>query len=382
MYNLSDYGAMVADRVRNNAYAQALRQTVRPGSVVLDIGTGSGIFAVLACQLGASRVFAIEPSEIIQLAREIASANHCADKIEFMEDLSTNVSLPVLADVIVSDLRGVLPLLQHHIPSIVDARRRFLTHGGTLIPRKDTIWAGIVEAPELYSNIVTPWEGNMFGQNFSRARQMSVNDFQKARLTPEQLLAKPQLWATLEYATLADPDFHGKLKWTVERPGTGHGILIWFDSDLADGAAFSNAPGEPETVYGRLFFPWLNPMPLVTGQTVCVDLAAKLMENGYIWRWTTSVQSAERPGERVARFEQSQLQGTVLSLAKLRKSASDYFPQLSVEGLIRRRTLEMMDGKTSLEEIARQLTTEFPERFKHWQKALTYAGALSQDFSR
>ena len=103
MYSLAGYGQMIEDRVRLDAYARALRKTVRPGSVVLEIGTGPGIFAVLACQLGARRVYAIEPTPIIQVAREIAAANGCADRIEFIEDLSTRVTLPIQADVIVSD---------------------------------------------------------------------------------------------------------------------------------------------------------------------------------------------------------------------------------------------------------------------------------------
>src|SRR5271169_6051536 len=97
MYNLGSYGSMVADRVRVDAYVQALRKTVREGSVVVEIGTGPGIFAVLACQLGASRVYAIEPTEIIQVAREVAGANGCGDRIEFFEDLSNRVTLPLRA---------------------------------------------------------------------------------------------------------------------------------------------------------------------------------------------------------------------------------------------------------------------------------------------
>ena len=118
MYSLGGYGSMVADRVRVDAYAEALRKTVRKGAVVLEIGTGPGIFAVLACQVGASRVYAIEPNEIIQVAREVAAANGCADKIEFFEEFSDRVTLPLRADVILSDLRGVVPLFQRHIPAI------------------------------------------------------------------------------------------------------------------------------------------------------------------------------------------------------------------------------------------------------------------------
>ena len=81
-------------------------------------------------------------------------------------------------------------------------------------------------------------------------------------------------------------------------------------------------------------------------------------------------------------FEQSQLAGAVLSPKQLHRLAADYIPQLSEEGLLRRRTFELMDGTASLEEIAHKLAAEFPKRFSSWQQALSYAGLNSQEFSR
>ena len=106
MYSISNYGAMIADRVRVRAYAEALRQAITRDSVVLDLGTGTGIFALLACRFGARRVYAIEPSDAVQVAREIAAANGFAGRIEFWQALSTDVTLPERADVIVSDIGG------------------------------------------------------------------------------------------------------------------------------------------------------------------------------------------------------------------------------------------------------------------------------------
>jgi protein arginine N-methyltransferase 1 len=380
-YSLSGYGEMIADRVRIDAYVRALRQSVQPGAVVMDIGTGPGIMAVLACQLGASRVYAIESDEIIQVARQIAAANGCADKIEFIEDLSTKVTTPVRADVIVSDMRGVLPLYAHHIESIADARRRFLAPTGILIPQKDTIWASIIEAPERYARIVDPWERCELNQDFTAVRRMIVNDLQKARFKPEQLLSEPKLWATIDYTNVDSPDFQGSLNWTIERAGTGHGMAVWFDTQLADDVGFSNAPGAPEAIYGSMMFPWMNPVPLAAGQRVCIDLQAKLLEDDYFWRWTTKIASVDSPNEVLAGFDQSQLLATVRSLSKLRKGASDYIPRLSEEGRVRQKALELMDGQTSLEEIARRLAIEFPKRFSRWQRALTFAGELSKQSS-
>jgi ribosomal protein L11 methyltransferase PrmA/PRMT5 arginine-N-methyltransferase len=382
MYSLDAYGCMIADRVRVGAYAEALRKAIRKGSVVVEIGTGPGIFAVLACQAGAGRVFAIEPDEIIQVAREVVAANGCADKIEFFEELSNRVTLPVQADIVLSDLRGVLPFFQRHIPAIVDARRRFLAPGGSMIPRKDMLWAAIVEAPKPYADLVDPWEKNSLGQNLSPARLLAVNNVQKVRVSPNQLLTGHRLWTTFDYASIENHDVRGNLEWTVERAGTGHGIVVWFDADLAEGISFSNAPGAPQTVYGSLFFPWTQPALLAAGQTVRVSLAAKLVESEYVWRWTTRIEPLEGSDESLIHFEQSQLSGEVLSTRLLHRIAADYIPQLSEEGCMRRRAFELMDGRTRLEDIARRLATEFPEHFPSWQQALSYAGTVSREYSR
>jgi len=381
VYSLAGYGEMIADRVRIQAYSEALRRVIRPGSTVVDIGTGPGIMAVLACQLGAGRVFAIEPDEIIQVAREVAAANRCADKIVFYENLSTQVTLPGRADVMVSDMRGILPLFEQHIPAIVDARQRFLAPGGAMVPQRDRMWAAVVEDREGYGGLVEIWEHNVLNHDLSPARRRAANTFRKVRATPEQLLTKPKVWTTLDYAVIEKPDARGNLNWTVERAGTGHGVLVWFEAELAEGVHFSNAPGAPEAIYGSLFFPWTQPVSLAPGQEVCVSLEAKLLEDDYAWRWTSCILPADGSGDSPVHFEQSQLQGAVLSMAKLHKQASDYVPHLSDEGLIHRRALEMMQGQASLEEIARQLAAEFPRRFATWHQAMSYAGNISRRYS-
>lgn len=243
MYSISAYGNMITDRVRMDAYVTALRQAVMPGSVVVDIGTGTGIFAMLACQFGARRVYAIEPSDAIQVAREIASDNGNAERIEFIQDLSNSVTLPEQADVIISDLRGVLPLFQYHIPSLVDARQRLLKPGGILIPQRDTLCAAIVEAPKLYEPYNSPWDENIYGFTMQKARQIVTNTWRKCRVTPDQLLVEPQRWTTLDYTSIENTTVNGSLRWTAGRTSTAHGLCVWFDAKLVKGIGFSNAPG-------------------------------------------------------------------------------------------------------------------------------------------
>jgi protein arginine N-methyltransferase 1 len=382
MYSISSYGEMIADHVRIDRYARALRQAIKPGSVVADIGTGIGFFAVLACKFGARRVYAIEPNDAIQLARDIAASNGCADRIEFIQEMSTKVVLPERADVIISDLRGMLPMFQHHIPSIVDARQRLLAPGGQLIPQRDTLRAAVVEAPESYGPYTKPWDERPHGIDLAAGGRLARNAWRSYRAKPEQLLLPPQSWATLEYASVTQADVSGEIEWIVERPGTAHGLLVWFDGLLAEGAHFSNAPGEPELIYGRTFFPWSQPVALEPGDTVWVALAADLVGENYVWRWDTRIRARGQPEGTRASFQQSTFFGEPLSPAQLRRESSDHVPTLTEEGQIDSFMLSLMNGERSLASIAEQAATRFPHRFPDWHRALTRAGMLSVTYGR
>jgi ribosomal protein L11 methyltransferase len=55
---------------------EALEDTMRPGQVVLDVGTGSGILSIAAARLGAARVLALDTDPLaVQIARENVALN-------------------------------------------------------------------------------------------------------------------------------------------------------------------------------------------------------------------------------------------------------------------------------------------------------------------
>ena len=381
-YSVPRYGGMIADEHRTGPYVRALTATIRPGDVVLDIGAGTGIFSLLACQLGASRVYAIEPDNAIQVAREIAAANGYADRIEFIQDISTRVTLPEAAHVIVSDLRGVLPLFERHIPAIVDARHRHLAPGGVLIPQRDTLWAAIVQAPDLYHKYTKPWEDRPYGFDMQAARSLVIHNWRRAEPKQVQLLTTPLCWHELDYAAVADPNVAADLTWTATRAGEAHGLIAWFDTTLIEGIGFSNAPGQPELIYGQAFFPLQAPVALAAGDTVTVSLRADLAGGDYTWQWRTRVCAQGDASQVKADFRQSTFFGAPLSLASLRKRGAGYRPVLDEAGQVDRFMLSLMDGQATLDEIARRTLQEFPGRFAGWSEALTRAGELSVQYAR
>jgi protein arginine N-methyltransferase 1 len=383
-YSIAAYGGMIADTVRMDAYKAALERAVKPGCVVLDIGAGTGIFSLLACRLGARRVFAVEPDDAILVARQVAADNGYADRITFIQALSTRVTLPEPADVIVSDLRGVLPLFQHHIAAIADARQRHLAPGGALIPRRDTLWAAVVETPPGPDAMAHLPEARPYGFDMTAARRMAGNLWWRVSVkdATSALLAEPQRAGTLDYLTLAEPDFGAELTWPIRRAGSACGLLLWFDAELADGIGFSNAPGQPPLIYSQAFFPLAEPVAVEAGDFVATRLTANLAGDDYVWRWETTVTRAGAPESIKAKYDQSTFYGRPLAAGQLRKRAAGYLPRLTEDGAIERATLNLMDGCTSLEEIARLLFERFPGRFASRHDALTHAGDLAQKHSR
>jgi protein arginine N-methyltransferase 1 len=381
-YNISDYGRMIADQVRMKHYVEALRRSVKPGDLVIDLGAGTGIFALLACRFGARRVYAIEPGDAIHVAREIAASNGLADRIEFIQDYSTKVTLPEKAQVIVSDLRGILPLFSHHLKALADARERLLADGGVLIPQSDTLWAAVVTAQDLYNSYAGPWDEHNHGFDMRTARRATINLWGGARIEPEQLLVEPREWARVEYSAIDQTNARSRLEWTVEEAAEAHGMAVWFDTTLCDGVAFSNAPGQGASVYGKAFFPWIAPVKLSPEDRIVVEIKADLVDDDYVWSWKTEVFDRGSPESAKANFNQSTFFSSVQSPAQLRKQSDDFIPTLNEDGAVDQFVLGLMNGEWRQGEIAGRLLERFPDRFRSRRDALTHVAGLSKRYSR
>ena len=77
---------------RLDEYARAIASHVESGHTVVDLGSGSGILAFLACLAGARRVYAIEASEALSFGELLASVGGFRDRIEFIRSRGPRVA--------------------------------------------------------------------------------------------------------------------------------------------------------------------------------------------------------------------------------------------------------------------------------------------------
>jgi protein arginine N-methyltransferase 1 len=370
MYTLADHASMMADVTRVDAYAKALQRAVHPDSIVADIGAGIGTFTLLAARFGARTIYAIEPDDAIHVGRAIAEASGLADRIRFMQSRSTDVTLPERATIIVSDMHGALPFFERHVPAITDARDRLLAKDGVLIPRRDHLWAAIVDAPDLYADHVAPWRDRTHGLDFRSATEMLTNTWRRTRVAPDVLISDAKCLATLDYRDISSPDLDAEATWSAARPGTAHGLGVWFDSELVDGVSLSNAPDQPRALHAQAFFPFAAPVPLGTGESISVRLQATLLGDDYMWRWTSRGRM------------QSTLYGVPLGVQQLAKGAAEHVPVLTTEGEVDLFVLARMQDSMPVEEIANALLARFPSAFRDRPAALGRAGDLARRYSK
>lgn len=127
---------MLNDRTRTLSFIEAIRETVRPGDVVLDVGTGTGILAAAAARAGARHVYAIEAGQIHRVARELFASNNLSDRITLVKGWSTQVELPERADVLISEVIGHEPLAEDVLETTWDAVARLVKPDARLVPRR------------------------------------------------------------------------------------------------------------------------------------------------------------------------------------------------------------------------------------------------------
>jgi precorrin-6B methylase 2 len=259
---------MLNDCQRTASYLAAIREVVRPGDVVVDLGTGTGVLAIAAARAGASRVYAIEASKIGKSAKAIFEANGLADKITLVQGWSTQISLPEKADVLISEIIGNEPLGEQVLEFTLDASKRLLKPNARLIPSRLKIYGLAVTIPEteLHKRKVTPialsnWQ-SWYGTDFSFLATVAEASPYTFHLKPHlaknwETLSEPIMLAEIDFQLVSGLAIDNTTTVTASADGRLDGILVYFELELSPTTILSTAPTQASEDCSWRSFVWL-----------------------------------------------------------------------------------------------------------------------------
>lgn len=287
---------LIADQVRNEAFARALSQVIVPGkTVVADIGAGTGLLALMAAKLGAREVYLYEAAEVAGVAEEVLKANG-AHNCHLMPCHSTEMEDPPKVDLIVSETLGNYPFEENIIETLNDARRRFLKRGGTVIPSQVEQFVAPVVSDRIHRELCA-WDDVGFDLDLRAAKQMSLNNIYVRTLQGEEFLNKARnakAWDCVDLTKRASSNRKGDASWRLLSAKAIYGFATWWTAELAPGIILSTAPNAPRTHWEQLYFPLMQPIKARPGETVSIALRSRTsMEAGTHVAWTVEVQDVE-----------------------------------------------------------------------------------------
>lgn len=235
---LSIHEALLRDAPRNRAFHEALTARVTPGCAVLDIGSGTGLWAIMAAKLGAARVVAIEKDALMcGMIRRLAEENGVADRVQVVEGMSHAVTLDERFDIIISETVGHMIFDEDITEVMIDARERFLKPGGVLIPERVALLAAPVHLDEPRDKWPAGLEAAYESfQSMARHRPLAYLDKSDFYWLGE----KTELVTADMRTVTARPDLTALSgQWALENTRSLDGVAVWAEMELSPGITLS-----------------------------------------------------------------------------------------------------------------------------------------------
>lgn len=240
---------MMNDTVRNDAYEKALKTALQKGGVVLDIGSGSGLLAMMSARHGANKVTTCEAvSMVAEKAKVIIQRNGFNDQIKVINKLSTNLvvgsDLSERADILVTEIFDNGLLGENAFLAIEHARKHLLKPNAQLIPCGARVYAMCIESSEIYKNHRVETISNFDLSPFNQFTSYNYTGYHLAKMNYKALTSTASIF---EFDFQKDHENKSlPITFEITESGTCHAVAFWYELLLDHETIISTAPHLPQ----------------------------------------------------------------------------------------------------------------------------------------
>uniref|UniRef100_A0A336MBG4 type I protein arginine methyltransferase n=1 Tax=Culicoides sonorensis TaxID=179676 RepID=A0A336MBG4_CULSO len=264
---------MLSDSVRTNSYREAImnNKNLFENKIVLDVGCGTGILSIFASKAGAKEVYAIDQSEIIYHAMDIAESNDIKN-IKFIKGRLEDIVLPVeKVDVIISEWMGYFLMFEGMLDSVIYARKNYLNPDGMLLPNRCNISIVGYGDVERHNNFVNFWN-NVYDFKMECMQTECLKEVSVETCKSEFILTDSVVVCDLDLMTvdLDYSNFEYKFTMKTTKDGSLTSFVGYFDTffELQAPVMFSTSPSAKSTHWRQVVFYFKNPIPVKQGDKI------------------------------------------------------------------------------------------------------------------
>ncbi len=309
---------MLRDSIRMVTYEAAIKEAVKPGMTVVDLGTGMGILALWALEAGAKKVYGIEVNENrIPQAKERISRAGYADRFEIFNALSYDVEIPESVDVIVSEILGNLADNENMTPILADARKRFLKEDGVMLPARVQTYLTPVSSEKAHEQVKNKECRAINGQYKlddlldKLGIENQFNLYYDCIIPESSYLSEPQVVKEFNFVGRDDSEYQVRTTYRVTRDAKFTGFKGSFVAKLSnnitlDISGYDISGRETSDCLKHCYLPIENPIEVKEGDEI--ELAYSrfypqekdcVFRQAYVWEGKVN-----RDGKTVAEFGQ------------------------------------------------------------------------------
>ncbi len=273
---------MLADTARNDAFQAAIAAAVRPDDLVLDIGAGTGLLAMMAARAGATEVVACEMlPDMAELARLVIAENGYADRIRVVGKPSTalkvGVDLPRRATLLIAEIFDALLIGEGALDTFAHAQADLLAPGARIIPAGGLVRGQLAALPRLKT--MHPL-ASLSGFDLSGfARHATEKQFYPVQLEAESWtpLSEPVTLLGFDFAKPNPIRQDWRLDIPAVRDGTVDALVLWLELQLDEQVRISSGPGGTLRHWNPVVFLFDTQRDVVAGDVV--EVRARMGDN-------------------------------------------------------------------------------------------------------